>query len=258
MPSKSLQTPIKNKRKKIIFILKFTPLILLAIVALGYVTLNYIIDKDNIDIFYQTDQSEAAFIFFFLLFFIPFSYGSACLMARRWIPIDFKSLCMYMGIMYFCACSLEIVVSSMFEAAINRPSWTYHVWPVHGGSTSGVKFLIYPWYGFHYYLIHKVVEFKKSPALDNLWMKGLVMPLDAMTMETCVNIFTLICFNSYYFYYLSPELYHFTSIEIFIPYYICGIISLTIVYYLDRKEMPRIWIGAAAYVSALILIFGVT
>jgi hypothetical protein len=163
---------------------------------------------------------------------------------------------MFIGMMFLFASSLEIILSKLFIEVISRPSWIYHVWPVHAGSTSGVKFLIWPWYGFHYYFMLKAIKINNSDVMKGNIMKGFVMPFDAMGLETLANLFSLLVFNSYYFYYLSPEFFHFTSLEIFIPYFMLGVLSIFIINYLDREKMPRLWIGIGTYILALFIVFG--
>ena len=165
---------------------------------------------------------------------------------------------MYMGMVFLCASTIEILLDNIFILLIDRPCWIYHVWPVHNGYTSGAMMFIWPWYGFHLYFFHKAMKIKKYDFINSAWSSSIMVAVDAMFLETIVNTFTILIFNGYYFYYLGNDLFHFTSIEVFVPYFVAGLLLMIAIHFFDRKKMPRFWIGIVAYLLAAysILVLG--
>jgi hypothetical protein len=195
-----------------------------------------------------------AFITGFALFFAPLLYLSACALARRWLPLEPSRLMLYMGATFFCAALAEIAVDEAFVAVLGRPAWLYQVWPVHGGFTSAAGVAMWPLYGVFVYLLHGALRGNpRLRFLDNDMGKALLVAVDAMLLEVAANAFTLVGFRSFFFFYLVPDLHHFTTWEIFIPYILAGVVGMKLIAVLDRRK-HRALIGLALQLAATVLV----
>lgn len=258
MTSDRLSDYFKLNKRQLFFILRSLTISLVCIFCLSYLTYNYLVPVEKHVIFNESDQSNSAFIIYFLILFLPLSYLFNCFLCRQWLIPNYKSLIMYMGMILLCASTIEVLLDSLFVLALNRPSWVYHIWPVHNGYTSGAMLFIWPWYGFHFYFFHKSMEIRNADLISSGYVRAVFTAIDAMSLETIVNTFALLLFHSYYFFYLQSDLYHFTTTEIFIPYFLTGLLNVVFIHYLDRETMPRFWIGIVAYLLGVfsILVLG--
>ena len=82
--------------------------------------------------------------------------------------------------------------------------------------------------------------------------RAFLVGADAMALEIAANAFALAFLGGWYFYYLRPDLLHFTSGEIFFPYVGVGLVGVTLLDRLKRAAHPA-WVGAAMYASAVAL-----
>jgi len=251
MPTDTLYSKFKPSKYQFIFIVKALLISFTCIFCLSYFTYHYLVPPEKHIVFDESALSNSTFVIYFISLFLPLSYLFNCFLAKKWIIPDYKSLVMYMGLVLLCASSIEIMLDSLFVYFIDRPSWIYHIWPVHNGYTSGAMLFIWPWYGFHLYFFHKAMRLRKSKFTESAYTQMVMFSIDAMSLETIVNTFTLLLFNSYYFYYLKSDLYHFTTFEIFIPYLFTGFLNVIAIHFLDRKNMPRLWIGIIAFLLGI-------
>ncbi len=220
-------------------------------------TLRFIIPPESIRIPDEVGNIKYIFTISFLLFATPIIYLANSWIAGKWLKLNINRLFLYMGLTMLFGSALELLVNFLFETAIGRPSWVYHIWPKYGGYTSGVTCIMWPLYGFHILCLHEALKARKSPVLQSIPTKGILLAIDAMIMEVVANLFSLIAFRSYYFYYNFGDLNHFTTIEIFIPYALVGIFTMTLYYFLDRPKIPRALIGILCLLGGwCILYFG--
>jgi len=64
-----------------------------------------------------------------------------------------------------------------------------------------------------------------------------------MALEILTNIFSILLYHSYLFYYLPDDLVHFTTIQIFIPYlFACGLGAILSLF-LERLRKESFIIG---------------
>ena len=228
-----------------------------AIYLVSELTLKYIVPVDSIQTPPLSADKNYWFAFTFFLVAAPVIYFGNCLLKGGIIKVKWSRLLLYMGVTMLFGSTLELVVNHLFEAFMGRPSWLYHVWPKYRGFTSGVTSIMWPLYGIHLLFFHEAMSNRNSSLISTIPVKGIMLAIDAMIMETIANLFSLIAFKSYYFYYLFGDLNHFTTIEIFIPYALVGLFTMTLFYFLDRPQNPKILIGICTLIGGwCVLYFG--
>lgn len=197
------------------------------------------------------------FITAFTLFFAPLLYLLACALARRRLLFEPSRLLLYVGATFFCAALAEIGVNAAFVTVLGRPAWLYQVWPVHRGFTSAAGVAMWPLYGVFVYLLDAALRGNpRLRFLENDLGKALLVGVDAMLLEIAANTFSLVGFRSFFFFYLAPDLHHFTTWEIFVPYVIAGLVGMKLIAVLDRRK-NRALIGLALQLAATVLVLEV-
>lgn len=195
-----------------------------------------------------------SFLIGFTLFFAPLLYLLPCALARRWLRVEPSRLLLYMGATFLCASVAEVVVDEAFVLALGRPAWLYQVWPVRGGFTSAAGIVMWPLYGVFVCFLHAAL--RANPRLrpvDTDAGKALLMGVDAMSLELAANTFTLVGFHSFYFFYVAPDLHHFTTWEIFVPYVVAGAAGVSLIAVLERQKHQAL-IGLALQLAATVLV----
>lgn len=199
---------------------------------------------------------EVAFLVAFPLFFAPLLYGGLCLLARKRLNLHWRPLLAAAGVTFLCAATTEILVDTAFVAATGAPAWRYIVWPVHQGYTSGVGLVLWPLYGAFVHLLHEVLRSDpRFRAVSGEFARGVLIAADAMLLEVFANLFSLVAFGCFTFYYLPDDLLHFTTIQIFLPYSVAGVLGVQV---LNRLEGWRwaAWAGAGAWAVAAAGVLG--
>lgn len=190
----------------------------------------------------------------FAAFFLPLLYFAASALAGRWLRPDWPKLVLTMGTTFLCAMWLEIAADTLFVWTLGRPCWIYHVWPVHGGYTSGFGLLMWPMYGVFLHLLHLAIDINPRLApLRSHGAKAVLAAVDAMLLEVAANAFALVGFGSYLFHYHAGDLAHFTTWEVFLPYVVSGWLGLHVLHGLHALErrLPPVATGVALYALAL-------
>ena len=201
-------------------------------------------------------RNRLEFIMAFVLFFLPLLYLFCSLMAKKILTINFSKLALYMGCTFLGAMWYEIILDTLFVKCLGQPGWLYNVWPVHRGYTSGVGMLMWPLYGFFVYCMSEAINVNPKLALINNGIaKTYLFALDAMALEILTNIFSILFFNTYLFYYLPDDLLHFTTIQIFIPYLFASGLGATLSLFLERLQKNHFLIGIASYLAGVISLF---
>lgn len=230
--------------------------LLLLIFVLSYLTWNYFVPPETHIVPPLSMDKTYQFMFGFLLFFGPLIYLINSFFAKEWIKPDWGSLILYAGMLLLCGCILEISINFLAEWMSGQPLWHYHIWPLHRASTSGAQLIVWPLYGVHLYLFSRAMYCRNSPlATENIIIRALLLAIDAMFMEVLANLFSLVFFQSFHFYYYLSDFYHMTTGLVFLPYFASGLIGMTILYLLDKPSIPRKGIGIFAFVAGIVLLF---
>ena len=103
----------------------------------------------------------------------------------------------------------EILLNTIIAAIFGHPLWEYRVLPIRYGYISLVGPILWGLFGVHIYLQNLALE--KFYRKMKLWQKSLVMGVDAMIIETLLNLLAIGIIGDFFFYYFPADLGHFTS-----------------------------------------------
>jgi hypothetical protein len=254
---------MRNKYLKKVFtpvdlLLALLFLVVCYVIFLGVTHFSWwiLIEKAGIKITSLDPQYWPEYIIVFGLFFLPLLYLFCSLVAKKFLPIHFPKLVLYMGCTFFGAMWYEIILDTLFVKFVGQPGWLYKIWPVHYGYTSGVGMIMWPLYGFFIYCMNSAIEINPKLAdINNGAAKTYLFALDAMALEILANIFSISLFHTYLFYYLPGDLLHFTTIQIFIPYlFACGLGATTSLF-LERLKKNHFIIGIVFYLAGVVSLF---
>jgi hypothetical protein len=211
-----------------------------------------LIEKAGIEIKNLDSRYWLEFIIVFVVFFLPLLYLFSSLMAKKFLSINFSKLILYMGCTFFGAMWFEILLDTLFVKFIGQPGWVYKIWPIHLGYTSGVGMFMWPLYGFFVYCMNNAIETNpKLVNMNNGVAKAYLYAIDAMVLEILTNIFSILLYHTYLFYYLPDDLVHFTTIQIFIPYlFACGL-GAALSWFLERLKNHHFIIGLTFYLAGV-------
>lgn len=192
------------------------------------------------------------FIVVFVLFFGPLLYLVGCITAKKRLVLDPAKLVLYMGCTFFGAMWFEIILDTLFVTCTGQPGWIYKVWPIHHGYTSGVGMVMWPLYGFFVYCMNAAVENNSKLAkINHAAAMTFLFALDAMALEILTNLFAIVLYHTYLFYYLPGDLRHFTTVQIFVPYlFACGLGSV-FSFYFERLKQFHLVIGLSFYLAGI-------
>jgi hypothetical protein len=174
-------------------------------------------------------------------------YLLASLLTRRWVRIDGYELALSMAVAFLVAIVCEVSLGKLYFQFTGRPLWQYRVWPIHGGYTSAVNFIVWPVYGYYFYLLHQVLHAYRI-RIHPGWLKGIAAGLDGPLLEILANGFFLLCYGTFYFYYLPGDLHHYTSLQVVPLYMVMGILLALVLEYFTRR--PPSWRYPAAFYLA--------
>jgi hypothetical protein len=172
------------------------------------------------------------------LFGIGFFYLLASLLTRSWMRVDAYRLALFMAVAFLVAILCEVTLGKLYGLLIGKPLWQYRVWPIHGGYTSALNFIVWPVYGYYWYFLHRVLQAYRVQ-IRQTWLKGMASGFDGPLLEILANGFFLLFYGTFYFYYLPGDLRHFTSIQVVPLYMLMGICLSLVIDYLDAR--PRRW-----------------
>ena len=165
-----------------------------------------------------------------------------------------RRLVTFMAAMLFWGIAVEIVLDWAAVTFIGRKAWEYQVWPRHDGYTSGVAAFMWPLYGAHLCFFEDALRVRGLLPRTRL-LRSMLAGFDAMTMEIICNLWAIVAFGTYYFYYLAPDLKHFTAGEIFVPYVLANLALAATVQAVERSGR-RWWIWCVGFcVVALVALF---
>ena len=181
------------------------------------------------------------------LFGVCLFYLLASALARRWIRIDGYQLALFMSVAFLVAIVCEVALGKLYSLTVGKPLWQYRVWPIHDGFTSALNFIIWPVYGYYWYLLHQVLHAYRVQ-IRRTWLKGLASGFDGPLLEILANGFFLLFYGTFYFYYLPDDLRHYTSVQVVPLYMVMGVCLSLIIEYLNSK--PRRWHYPAGFYLA--------
>ena len=179
-------------------------------------------------------------------------YLLASLLMRGWLRIDAYELALSMAAAFLVAIICEVSLGKLYYLFTGIPLWQYRVWPIHDGYTSAVNFIVWPVYGYYLYCLHQVLRAYRINVRPG-WLKGIASGIDGPLLEILANGFFLLCYGTFYFYYLPGDLRHYTSVQVVPLYMVMGVI-LTLL--LDRllERPPRWRYPLACYLAGMVFV----
>jgi hypothetical protein len=176
-------------------------------------------------------------------------YLLASLLTRRWMRIDGYELALSMAVAFLVAIVCEVYLGKLYFLFTGKPLWQYRVWPIHDGYTSAVNLIVWPVYGYYFHLLHQVLHSYRIRIRPN-WLKGLASGIDGPLLEILANGFFLLCYGTFYFYYLPDDLRHYSSLQVVPLYMVMGIILVLVLEYFAGRP-PRWGYPAAFYLAGV-------
>ena len=190
-----------------------------------------------------------AFAFGFLVI-----YGLWCLLARRRLSFDARTVWLYMGCAFPVCVLGEVSIGHLHAALFGTQLWQYRIAPTHDGYTSLYNFAIWPLFGWHVYLSEKALAlWNPRPALRRsaLFLKH---ASGGPLLEIVANLAVLLVMGRYYFYYFPDDLWHLTSVQV-VPYYAVPSFLFSCLIAGIREIRHKITVGSAAYAAGLVYLF---
>ena len=181
------------------------------------------------------------------LFGVLLFYLLGSLLIRRWVPVDPYQLALSMAVAFLVAIVCEVYLGKLYFLMTGQPLWQYRVWPIHGGYTSALNFIVWPVYGYYVYFMHRVLH-EKDINIRPSWLKGLASGFDGPLLEILANGFFLLFYGTFYFYYLPGDMRHFTSVQVVPLYMVMGVVLSLLMDYL--RDKPQRWFYPAGFYLA--------
>lgn len=191
----------------------------------------------------------------FFCFFTPLLYLVACVVAGRWLTLNPSELVLYMGATFMGGVFGEIIVGMLGKLVLNISLWRYEYAPRHDAFTSSIGVIMWPMYGMYLYFFHQAMLIKGSVIGNYISLSGIFIAIDALVLEMCANVFSLLLYGSYFFKYNASDLMHMTSAQIFLPYVVFGIFGAGLLKLCNQKHLPRKLLGGVFYLVGLMLVF---
>lgn len=155
------------------------------------------------------------------------------------------------GATFLVAVMFEIGVDEAFLRLTGALAWQYRVAPVLGGSTSLVGVVMWPLYGA--FVVAVQDGLRRRQIAESRFSRAAILAGEAMFLEVAANLFALLGFHGWFFYYLPGDLNHFTTFAVALPYFVAGLVGVTILDQLERVARP-VWIGAGCWGVAAIVV----
>ena len=88
---------------------------------------------------------------------------------------------------------------------------------------------------------------------ESRFSRAAILAGEAMFLEVAANLFALLGFHGWFFFYLPDDLKHFTTFAVALPYFVAGLVGVTILDQLERVARP-VWIGVGCWGVAAIVV----
>lgn len=179
---------------------------------------------------------------------MPFLYMLHRFLARQPLKLNPYDIMLFMSGSFLIASIFEVALGNLHTQLFGWRLWEYRVFPNHDGYGSYLGPLFWPWYGFHLYLFHQVLQIRKQYLFKTTFLKGACSGLDGPLLELLANGLFLLFSGGFLFYYTPSDLGHLTSISVMPHYMIGGIILAYALKFLSRAEkhwaLPATLFGA--------------
>ena len=177
-------------------------------------------------------------------------YAINCAIGRHILKPKFLDILVWFFSVGMIGVFSEILLNTIIAAIFGHPLWEYRILPIKNGYISLVGPILWGLFGVHVYLQNMALE--KFYRKMKIWQKSLIMGVDAMIIETLINLLAIGVVGDFFFYYFPPDLWHFTSF-VNLPLWAIG----GLVIYKSLKnfsEHPRFSIGLSIVLIVGLLI----
>lgn len=185
----------------------------------------------------------------FALFWFTAVYLFNSSISRGFKKVEPKLAVLYVSSLAMLGVFGEVLVGNIYKALFDKPLWLYHVLPIHDGFTSYYAPIIWGILGFHLYLLHGTLRTKNKVSGNTL---ALMFAGETLIIELLGNSSFKFVFNDYIFYYLPPDLWHYTSVQT-LPFYVAAGFVLTRV--MTHMRVDPIFFSCMASALACVLVF---
>ncbi len=158
----------------------------------------------------------------FALSWLVIIYVGNCMLAGKVIVPNWSEMSLYITTMAALGLIGEIIFDSVYQAVFNAPLWVYHVLPIHDSYTSIYSVFLWGMIGLHIYLLKDLLKRKK---LTSALAFSTIFMVEAIVIETLVNLSFLWLFDDYIYYYLPADLWHLASLQTLPLYLFAGFIT---------------------------------
>jgi hypothetical protein len=167
---------------------------------------------------------------------VPILYLFHRFLARQPLKLNPYDIMLFMSGAFLIASIFEVALGSLHTQIFGWRMWEYRVLPNHGGYGSYLGPLFWPWYGFHLYLFHQVLQIRKRPLSKTTFLKGTCSGLDGPLLELLANGLFILFSGGFLFYYTPSDLGHLSSLSVMPHYVIGGVILAYVLKFLNNAK----------------------
>lgn len=129
----------------------------------------------------------------------------------RGLPVmDPKKMLVFITTVVLVGVFGEVFVDSLYDMAFGRPLWHYQILPVHNTYTSKFAVVLWALYGMHIFWFHNTLSKWGVHRRTHL---ALILSLEAIILESLVNLASLMVFGKLVYFYTPNDLWHVTTIQ---------------------------------------------
>jgi hypothetical protein len=166
------------------------------------------------------------------------SYAVNRWLCRNQLQIDRYQIALTASAVLLLATLAESLIDPWYALWQGQDLWEYRVYPIHHRHVSAFAVLVWTAYGVHLYFTRQSLDLRLPPRWNNNVGKAFVIGFEApFFFEVTGNLTFLLLSGTYYAYYLPPDVWHLTSVQVIPVYMVCALIGLITLRALER--LPR-------------------
>jgi hypothetical protein len=186
----------------------------------------------------------------FFLYLATVIYFAGFAFTNKSTQISIKEVFLYSGTLALIGCISEVAINSFCRTAFDTSLWVYQITPIHHGDTSIFAFFQWSLYGYHLYYVQKKLQSYKFKHEEYIF--AFVLSIDALLLETFVNISSLFFLNTFVFYYTPGDMGHLTTVFV-LPFYLLG--GAILIGIFNRFLKDPMFFGTLSFSVAFIFVF---
>lgn len=198
-----------------------------------------------------TVLNTSLFAFSFLFTF----YVVTCLLNKRLILPDIKTLFEYVTLFSLFGVVGEVFSNTLYKYLFGTQLWDYHLFPAHDGNISYFFLFIWGSLGIYKYFSNYFI-FKR---VTNELYAGLLMAIEAIFLELLYNGTYFLFFHDYIFYYLPANLSvlsHFSCLQVVPFYFMFGLVATTLInIHMELRSKKILFLYAFYWMTIVTFVF---